>query len=71
MYASSSIFKRRSIQDSLRIDLFARKHNLTIEQVEIALEMGIEEIPKYVKSIKSSKGVSYEYARQDGFKDSY
>lgn len=39
MYATSRPYKYRTIQDNLRIELFARKHHLTIEQVEIALEL--------------------------------
>jgi len=55
MYASSMIHKRRNIQDNLRIDLFARKHNLTIEQVEIALEINSEERKAFLKNIKLEK----------------
>lgn len=38
MYAASTVRKRRTVQYNLRIDLFAIKHNLTIEQVETMLE---------------------------------
>lgn len=53
MYETSRPYKVRTIQDNLRIDLFARKHNLTIEQVEIALGFEPDERKKYLKSVTS------------------
>ena len=37
-YASSRVFEPRSVQDNLMIELFAKKHGLTIQQVEEKLE---------------------------------
>ena len=51
MYATSRPHKVRKISENLIIDLFARKHGLTVEQVEIALELGEDERKKYLKSI--------------------
>jgi len=54
MYATSRPHKYRTIQDNLRIDLFARKHNLTIEQVEIALELDDAKRKEYLKKLKAN-----------------
>jgi hypothetical protein len=56
MYASSmSVHRYRSIQDKLRIDIFARKHGLTIENVEVALELKPENRKKYLKQLKEKQ----------------
>ena len=54
MYATSSPNKHRKIQDNLRIDLFARKHNLTIENIEIALELDDKERKAYLKKVSKA-----------------
>lgn len=51
MYATSRVPKHRSIQDNLRIDMFARKHGLTVEQVEIALKLEGKRRKTYLKQL--------------------
>ena len=52
MYAASRLPVRRSIQENLQIDLFARKHGLTVEKVEIALTLKPEKRKTYLKNLR-------------------
>lgn len=54
MYATSRPYKYRTIQDNLRLYIFAQKHNLTIEQVEIALELDDTKRKEYLKELKAT-----------------
>lgn len=64
-YASRHPPTSKSVQDKLRIDLFAEKHDVTIEQVEVAL-MKVEEdedrnMGIFIRNLGVVQGSEYKY----------
>ena len=53
-YEAPRIPMRRTVQENLKIDMFAFKHGLKIWQVEKALNMKRSDGVKYLKQVKKN-----------------